>query len=129
MILVTAFKVAIAHGQLVKSQSMVMFSFSSVFIFHTSSKFFWVCYTLLYYHSPKQAIPFSALFSRSSPFRRFFPDISIKSVYQGLTKQSLLAIISNCRVLLQVHTLSRVAEDRPDEATATCEAGAKSGVC
>ena len=58
MILVTAFKVAIAHGQLVKVAEHGHVQLFLSFHFHTSSKFFWVCYVLLYYHSPKQAILF-----------------------------------------------------------------------
>ena len=58
MILVTAFKVAIAHGQLVKVAEHGHVQLFLSFHFHTSSKIFWVCYTPLYYHSPKQAILF-----------------------------------------------------------------------
>ena len=110
MILVTAFKVAIAHGQLVKVAEHGHVQLFLSFHFHTSSKFFLGVLHTIILSFPETGNPFPYFSPRSSPFRRFFPGISIKSVYQGLTKQSLLAIIRNCRVLLQVHTLSRVAE-------------------
>ena len=110
MILVTAFKVAIAHGQLVKVAEHGHVQLFLSFHFHTSSKFFLGVLHTIILSFPETGNPFPYFSPRSSPFRRFFPGISIKSVYQGLTKQSLLAIIRNCRVLLQVHPLSRVAE-------------------
>ena len=86
MILVTAFKVAIAHGQLVKVAEHGHVQLFLSFHFHTSSKFFLGVLHTIILSFPETGNPFPHFSPRSSPFRRFFPDISIKSVYQGLTK-------------------------------------------
>lgn len=90
MILVTAFKVAIAHGQLVKVAEHGHVQLFLSFHFHTSSKFFG-CAAHYYTIIPRNRQSFSALFSPLLPFSSVFPEYFDKICVSGVDKT-----ISSC---------------------------------